>query len=198
MKETSVRQKSNHNDHEYFEGLETLLSNNAQILQNLYKISKITSQYRAEKSRLQNIVQNLSMDKKEKMLSHNLIIKTINFKKRLDADDFNLKEDITNNPIDLSIDFMGIYKTVFKDAPMFQTKLDDFIYQKIDSSQFDEFEAIQIEIKELVYENGEYYKYPGFSVAQMERLQKLLEKIGFMNNSESVIAKTKVSSSTVM
>ena len=150
----------------YFKFLEEILENNGRILLNIFDVSKTQSNYLGEKATIKNFIKKI--DNKTSLLRTNKVEEIYKFYKTLKTDGFDLEKKHVNE-ISISIDFINIFNTIFKNKETFLEKFENFVYEK--EEDFEENEQAYNNTKEII---DKFYREYGLTIQDFEVLNNTI------------------------
>ena len=154
----------------YFETLNSLLDENAKIIQNIARIANNHSEYINEKTLLNNQIKRIIS--KNQVLTKKRIQEVSAFKEKLVAKGFLLEDGFVDAPIELDFDVIKIYNTVFKNRNDFYRQFEEYILK--DELNLEKNEIYLYEIKEII---EKYEREYGLSINDLVKINNTINNI---------------------
>jgi hypothetical protein len=153
-------------DKSYFDSLNVLLNNNAQIIQIMSRISNNQSNFLKERVVLSNMIKKINS--KEQILTKKKVDECILFYNKLVLEGFLFDEKIEFNDIEIKFSINDIFNEVFNNKKDFLTKFENSILEN--ELDFDKNELLFIEISEIIEKFDREY---GLSIDDFHKLNEV-------------------------
>jgi hypothetical protein len=147
----------------YFESLDILFKNNANIFQLISNIANNQSEYVKEKMLLNNQIKKIIS--KNQILTKKRVQETINFYNKLISNGFLFNENIENNFFIITFDLNMIYDNIFKNRKLFYNTCEEFILAN--EVDFEKNNSLYEEVIEIIEKYDREY---GLSLNDFEKL----------------------------
>jgi hypothetical protein len=165
-KEYKKRQSKDISEEEYyFRNLELLLSNKGKVLFSMFDIANADNDFYKYRALIKNTIDRIN--NKSVVITLSILKDLIAFKERLSEYNFNSVGKFSNK---IDIDFLKIYNIAFKSRSEFFHNLERSVETKT-GDVFENHMDLLDEIKELI---EKFDLYPGLSISDMERADRIL------------------------